>query len=361
MKITSAMIVTGQKIVTRRIERSRLPGTDLTNIKFGRVFSDHMFVMDHVEGEWRDPRIEPFADLEMSPASSVLHYGQSIFEGLKAYRMDDGGIGIFRPQENIARMNRSARRMCMPELPADLFLDALLDLVRVDSDWLPEGNDSALYIRPFMIAADEYIGIKPSDSYKFMIFTCPVRGYYNEPVRVQVELEYSRAFPGGTGYAKCAGNYAAALYPAKQAQDRGIHQLIWTDAIDHKYIEESGTMNVFFRIDDTLLTPEAGNTVLEGITRDSIIQLAQKEGVPLEIRRVAVEEVVDAARSGRLKEAFGAGTAATIAHIQSIQVGEEVFTLPPVEKREVANTLGDKLDAIRRGKAKDGFGWMVRV
>jgi branched-chain amino acid aminotransferase len=361
MKSNSPMVITGQKIVTRQAERSRLPETDLSNIKFGRVFSDHMFVMDHEGGEWRSPRIEPFADLEMSPASSVLHYGQSIFEGLKAYRSSKGGINLFRPLANVQRMNRSAVRMCMPQLPEDVFMDALAELVRLDQDWLPEGDDSSLYIRPFMIAADEYIGIKPSDSYKFMIFTCPVRGYYSEPVRVKIELEYSRAFPGGTGFAKCAGNYASALYPAKRAQDTGIHQLIWTDAMEHKYIEESGTMNVFFRIDGVLKTPEAGNTVLEGITRDSIIQLANKQGISLEIGQVSVQEVVDAARSGRLQEAFGAGTAATIAHIHSIEIENETFTLPPIETREVANELGGMLDDIRRGKVKDEFGWVVNV
>jgi len=249
----------------------------------------------------------------------------------------------------------------MPELPEDLFLDALIELVRLDRNWIPEGEDSALYIRPFMIAADEYIGIKPSDTYRFMIFTCPVRGYYSEPVRVRIEMEYSRAFPGGTGYAKCAGNYAAALYPTKLAQEKGIHQQIWTDAIEHKYIEESGTMNVFFLIDGKLLTPEAGNTVLEGITRDSIIQLAQREGVPMEIRKVSVDEVVEAARKGTLQEAFGAGTAATIAHIRSIEVNDETFTLPAVEDRKISNLLGSKLDEIRRGKAEDDLDWMVKV
>ncbi len=355
------MIITGQKIATRRTENSRLSGTDLTNIKFGRVFSDHMFVMDYADGEWNSPRIEPFADMPMSPASSVLHYGQSIFEGLKAYRSVNGEINLFRPQANLARMNRSAVRMCMPQLSEEMFMDALTELVRLDSDWLPEGEDSALYIRPFMIAADNYIGIKPSDTYRFMIFTCPVRGYYSEPVRVRIEMEYSRAFPGGTGFAKCAGNYGAALYPTKLAQDKGIHQQIWTDAMEHKYIEESGTMNVFFRIDGKMMTPEAGNTVLEGITRDSIIKLAEKEGMPVRIGKVSVAEVAEAARSGRLQEAFGAGTAATIAHVHSIEIENEVFTLPPLEQREAANRLGNLLDDIRRGKAKDEFGWMVPV
>ncbi len=355
------MIISGQKIVTQRTERSRLSGTDLTNIKFGRVFSDHMFVMDYADGDWGSPRIEPFGDITMSPASSVLHYGQSIFEGLKAYRSEDGGINIFRPQANARRMNRSAQRMCMPTVPEELFMDAMIELIRLDRDWIPEGEDSALYIRPFMIAADDYIGIKPSDTYRFMIFTCPVRGYYSEPVRVRIEMEYSRAFPGGTGFAKCAGNYAAALYPTKLAQEKGIHQQIWTDAVEHKYIEESGTMNVFFMIDGTLRTPDAGNTVLEGITRDSMIQLAKKEGVPIKVGKVAVEEVVDAARKGTLQEAFGAGTAATIAHIQSIEVNNDVFQLPPVDQRKVSNHLAALLDDIRRGKVKDEFGWLVRA
>lgn len=355
------MIITGQKIATRRVEKSRLPGTDLSNIKFGRVFSDHMFVLDYVDGEWRSPRIEPFADLEISPASLVLHYGQSIFEGLKAYRTAEGGISLFRPQMNLKRLNRSAERMCMPQLPEEIFMEALTELVRLDRDWMPEGEDSALYIRPFMIASDEYIGIKPSDTYKFMIFTCPVRGYYSEPVRVRIEMEFSRAFPGGTGYVKCAGNYAAALYPTKLAQETGIHQQIWTDAMEHKYIEESGTMNVFFLIDGKLITPEAGVTVLEGITRDSIIQLARKEGVPLEIRKVSVAEVVEGARSGRLTEAFGAGTAATIAHIQTLEVNNETFTLPPIAERKVSEHLGGLLDDIRRGRVKDELGWLVTV
>ncbi len=355
------MIVTGQKIATRRVETSRLRDTDLSNIKFGRVFSDHMFVMDHVDGQWTSPRIEPFADLEMSPASLVLHYGQSIFEGLKAYRTDDGSISIFRPQMNVQRMNRSAERMCMPQVPEDLFMEALTELIRLDRNWMPEGEDSALYIRPFMIASDEYIGIKPSDTYKFMIFTCPVRGYYSEPVRVRIEMEYSRAFPGGTGYVKCAGNYAAALYPTKRAQEHGIHQQIWTDAMEHKYIEESGTMNVFFVIDGRLITPEAGVTVLEGITRDSIIELARREGVPLEVRKVSVQEVVEGARNGKLTDAFGAGTAATIAHIRSIEVDNETYTLPPIEERKISAHLGGLLDDIRRGRVKDELGWLVNV
>ncbi len=355
------MFTTGQKIAIQRTTESRLPSTDLDNIKFGRVFSDHMFVMDHAEGEWQKPRIVPFANLSLSPAAAVLHYGQSIFEGLKAYRRSDGSVALFRPQANIARMNRSAHRMCMPAIPEDLFLEALIELVQQDASWIPEGEDAALYIRPFLFAGDEYIGIRPSDTYRFMIFTCPVRGYYAEPVRVKIEMEYSRAFPGGTGNTKCAGNYAAALYPAKLAQDEGIHQLVWTDALEHKYIEESGTMNIFFRIGDVLLTPKTSGTILEGVTRDSILRIAKDQGMQVEERLVTVEEVVDAARNGTLQEAFGAGTAATVAHIASIVYGDEEFMLPAVEQRTTASGIAQELDAIRRGHAPDPYGWMVPV
>jgi len=355
------MFTTGQKIAIQRTTESRLPSTDLANIKFGRVFSDHMFVMDYADGAWAKPRIVPYANLSISPAAAVLHYGQSIFEGLKAYRRADGSVALFRPQANIARMNRSAHRMCMPAIPEDLFLEALIELVQQDASWIPEGEDAALYIRPFLFAGDEYIGIRPSDTYRFMIFTCPVRGYYAEPVRVKIEMEFSRAFPGGTGNTKCAGNYAAALYPAKIAQDQGIHQLVWTDALEHKYIEESGTMNIFFQIDDVLLTPGTSGTILEGVTRDSILQIARDQGMLVEERLVTVEEVVSAARNGSLKEAFGAGTAATVAHIASIAYGEEVFTLPSLDKRATANSIAQRLDDIRRGHAADPHGWMVPV
>ena len=355
------MITTGQKIAIHRTERSRLPGTDLAHVKFGRVFSDHMFVMEFQDGRWQDARITPFADLVMSPAALVLHYSQTIFEGLKAYRTPEGGVNLFRPQANIARMNHSAHRMCMPQLPEELFLEALVELVRLDRDWLPTDKEGSLYIRPFMFASDEYIGVRPSDSYRFIIFTCPVRAYYNEPVRVKVETNFSRAFPGGTGEAKCGGNYAGALYPAKLGMDGGFHQLLWTDGLTHKYFEESGTMNVFFNVDGTLITPGLDGTILHGITRDSIIRIAKDEGIRVEERQVSVEEIEVAARNGRLRSAFGAGTAATIAHIQSIAFGDALYELPDVSTRELANRIGKKLDDIRRGRIADPYGWVVPV
>jgi len=355
------MITTGQKIAIEETKRSRLAETDLANIKFGRVFSDHMFVMDYVDGAWHKPHIQAFADLQMSPACLVLHYAQTIFEGMKAYRTAEGQVNLFRPQANIARMNKSAHRMCMPAIPEELFLDALVELVKLDRNWIPEGDEAALYIRPFMFASDEYIGVKPSDGYRFIIFTCPVRGYYNEPVRVKIETHYSRAFPGGTGEAKCGGNYAGGLYPAKMGQDKGYHQLIWTDGLTHTHIEESGTMNVFFRIGDTLVTPETDGNILHGITRDSIIRIAEKEGIKLEVRPVTVEEVAQALRTGTMLEAFGAGTAATIAHIKSIAFEDEEFQLPLLENRTYSNLLGQRLDDIRRGRVEDSFDWLVPV
>jgi branched-chain amino acid aminotransferase len=355
------MISTMQKIAVQRVERSRLSETDLANVKFGRTFSDHMFVMEYTDGAWMQPSIVPFADLRMSPAALVLHYSQTIFEGLKAYRSADGGVNLFRPLDNIARMNLSADRMCMPRIPEDVFLEGLKELVALDRNWIPSDDEAALYIRPYMFASDEYIGVRPSDKYKFIIFTCPVRAYYNEPVRVKIETRYSRAFPGGTGEAKCGGNYAGGLYPARLGQDEGYHQLVWTDGLTHQYIEESGTMNVFFNIDGTLVTPELDGTILRGVTRDSIIRIAKDEGFAVQERKVSVTEVVEAARKGTLRSAFGAGTAATIAHIQTINWEGEDFELPALEDRTLANRIGAVLDGIRRGREADRHGWLVKA
>ncbi|MBZ0205453.1 MAG: branched-chain amino acid aminotransferase [Flavobacteriales bacterium] len=355
------MISTAPEMDIKRIERSRLPETDLENLKFGRVFTDHMFLMDHVDGAWQRPQIMPFGDLELSPATLVLHYAQTIFEGMKAYRNEKGEVALFRPQANIARMNRSANRMCMPELPEDVFLEGLKELVRMDGEWLPEGKDAALYIRPFMFASDEYIGVKPSDGYRFMIFMSPVRGYYQEPLRVRMELKYSRAFPGGTGEVKCGGNYAGGLYPSKMGQDAGYHQLLWTDAMEHKYIEESGTMNVFFIIDGVLTTPSLDGTILPGITRDSILALARGKGMRVEERKVTVDEVVTGIRSGKVSAAFGAGTAVTIAPIRVVGYKGEDLHLPELQADSEVLVIGKLLDDIRRGRVADTHGWVVRA
>lgn len=355
------MITTEPKIAVHPIEHSRLPQTDLANLKFGRVFTDHMFVMDYQNGAWERPRIVPFGDVELSPATLVLHYAQTIFEGMKAYRNEQGEVALFRADANIARMNRSAKRMCMPEIPEDLFLEGLKELVRMDAGWVPAGDDGALYIRPFMYAEDEYIGVKPSDGYRFAIFICPVRAYYQEPLKVRIELEYSRAFPGGTGEVKCGGNYAGGLFPSKLGQNDGYHQLLWTDAMEHKYIEESGTMNVFFILDGVLTTPSLDGTILPGITRDSILKIAREKGMPVEERKVSVAEVVEGARNGKLSAAFGAGTAATIAPIKVIGYKGEDLTLPDVDEASEVMKIGTMLDDIRRGRVADTHGWVVRA
>jgi branched-chain amino acid aminotransferase len=297
----------------------------------------------------------------MAPASSVIHYGQSIFEGLKAYKDKNGQTTVFRPTANSQRLNKSAERMCIPEVPEELFMSALTELLKLDEQWIPSKTGTALYIRPFVFAMDDYIGIKPSDTYRFMIITCPVGGYYSEPVKVKIETEYTRAAEGGTGFAKAAGNYAGSLYPARLAQKKGYHQLIWTDAKEHKYIEESGTMNIMFVIGDTLITPEIGSTILKGITRDSVLTIARDWGMKVEERKVTVAEVVAAAKDGLLKEAFGAGTAATIAHICLIHHDGTDYELPVVENREFSNKVLTTLDNIKAGKEEDKHNWLYTI
>jgi branched-chain amino acid aminotransferase len=329
--------------------------------KFGRIFSDHMFFADFSDGEWSDARIVPYKDLSLSPATSAIHYGQSIFEGMKAYKNEDGETLLFRPTDNIKRLNISAERMCMPDVPEDLFYDGLKQLLDIDKDWIPSAEDTSLYIRPFMFSTDNYIGVKPSDKYKFMIFTTPVGGYYTEPVKVKVETHYTRSASGGVGFAKAAGNYAASLYPAKLAQKEGYHQLVWTDAKEHKYIEESGTMNIMFVIGDKLITPATSDSILDGITRDSVLILARDWGYTVEERKVSVDEVVEAATSGNLKEAFGTGTAATIAQISIFNHKGIDYELPSIESREFSNRVSSYLQDIKRGKIEDSHGWIVKL
>lgn len=354
------MIAKTFDIKITRNENSNLADFDFDNILFGRQFSDHMFIVDYADGEWKDARVVPYGDLSMSPATSAIHYGQSIFEGMKAFKKD-GEVFLFRPTDNAKRLNKSAERMCMPTLPEELFMEGLRTLIDVDRGWVPETEGASLYIRPFMFATDAYIGVKPSDTYRFLIFTCPVGKYYSGDVKVKVETHYSRSMVGGTGFAKAAGNYAAALYPAKLAQEEGYHQLIWTDATEHKYIEESGTMNIVFQIGDTIVTPPASETILAGITKHSVITLAKDWGIKVEERQVSVDELVAAANAGELKEAFGAGTAATIANISTIHYDGVDYDLPPVAEREFSAKVLAELDSIKRGRTDDKFGWVLTL
>lgn len=349
-------------VKTTLTEQSRIGLVDWNNLPFGKVFSDHMLIMDYKNGAWQDAEIVPFGSLSMHPAMSAIHYGQSIFEGLKANRTESGEIAIFRADMNAHRFKESCARMCMPEFPEEMFIELVRKLVDIDSQWIPKQEGYSLYIRPYLFATDEYIGIKPSDTYRFMIFTCPVGAYYSEPVNVKIEEFYTRASEGGVGRAKTAGNYAASLYPARLAQQQGYHQLLWTDGKTHEFIEESGTMNVMFVIDGKLVTPsEDSDTILRGITKRSVVDVALSWGMEVEERRVTVQEVVDAHRSGRLTEAFGAGTAATIAHIAKIGYRGEDLILPPVEQRTFSLKVHKYLDELKAGKVPDIHGWLVKV
>jgi len=352
--MTDTITIDIQKIASSKIEQ-----VDFDNIQFGKVYSDHMFISQFRNGEWDNNHILPYGNISVSPATPAIHYGQSIFEGMKAYRSAEGEILLFRPLDNFKRLNISAERMCMPPLSEEVFMEGLRELVNLDSDWVPSKEGTSLYIRPYVFSADEYIGIRPSVDFDFMIITCPVGAYYSKPVRVKIETHYTRAAEGGTGYAKAGGNYGGSMYPAKLAQEQGYDQLIWTDAKEHKYIEESGTMNVMFMIDDTLITAPTGDTILNGITRDSVLTLARDWGVNVEERKVSVEEVIDAAKSGRLQEAFGAGTAATIANIATICYDGVDYDLP--ENREFSNKVLTTLDDIRTGRSEDRFGWVHRI
>ena len=341
-----------------RAETSKLDRVDFDNIQFGQVYSDHMFVADYDGHEWNQLRVVPYAAMSFSPALAALHYGQSIFEGIKAYKSAEGEAILFRADKNAERFNKSAVRMCMPEIPEEIFMNGIAELLKLDKDWIPARPGTALYIRPFMFASDEYIGVRPSETYTFCIFTGPVGGYYSQPVRVKIEQNFVRAAEGGVGFAKTAGNYAASLYPAQLAKQDGYDQLIWTDSKTHQYIEEAGTMNIMLVIDGVLVTPPTGTTILNGVTRDSILALARDWGMPVEERRIKVDEIIQAIKDGTLEEAFGAGTAATVAHIATIGHEGTDYELPPVAERKFSNKVLAALDDIKYGRKEGPQGWV---
>ncbi len=350
-----------QKININKVQESRLSQVDFDNIAFGKVFTDHMFMADYRNGEWGNLRIVPYGKMSVSPATPAIHYGQSIFEGMKAYLDQDGNALVFRPLDNWKRMNISAERMAMATIPEELFMEGLSTLIDLDRDWIPKTAGGSLYIRPFLFSADEYVGIKPSESFTFMIILCPVGAYYSTPVKVKIETHYTRAVGGGTGFAKAGGNYGGSIYPAKLAQAEGYHQLIWTDGKNHEFIEESGTMNVMFIIEDTLITPALSDSILAGITRDSVLNLARDWGMKVEERKISVKEVIAALEEGTVKEAFGVGTAATIAHIELIGYEGKNYTLPAVPQREFSNRVLTTMDGIKRGQQPDKFDWIVKM
>jgi len=356
------MDTTINNIQVTKTDKSRLSEVDFANLPFGKIFSDHMFEIDYADGKWGTPTIVPFKNLDLHPATSALHYGQAIFEGLKAYKNDKGEILVFRPDMNAKRFNESAARMCMAEIPEELFLEGLRTLLDLDREWIPTMDGQSLYIRPFMIATDDYVGIRPSEKYKFLIITSPVGAYYSEPVKVKIETYYTRAAEGGVGRAKAAGNYAASLYPAKKAAEDGFRQLIWTDAKTHTFIEEAGTMNVVFVINDTIITPdESKDTILKGITKRSVLEVAKDWGYKVEERAVKVSEVVEAIKNGTLQDAFGAGTAATIAPISHIGFEDTTYELPSIESREFSNKVKDYINQYKLGQVDDKFDWIMKV
>ncbi|HPI11916.1 MAG TPA: branched-chain amino acid aminotransferase [Catalimonadaceae bacterium] len=344
-----------------RVAQSRISQVDFDNLRFGAAFADHMFVIDYKNGQWGQGEIVPYGPWSFDPSMAALHYGQAIFEGLKAYKTPEGNVQIFRPQANFERFNESAKRMSMPVIPEEIFMGGLTQLIKLDENWVPSQKGSSLYIRPFMVSTDEFLGVRIAETYRFAIICSPVGQYYSEPLKVKVERTFSRVAEGGSGNAKAAGNYAAAMYPTKLAQDAGFHQLLWTDAATHSFIEESGTMNVMFLIDDTVVTPSVGGTILKGVTRNSVLALAKDRGMKVDERRVSVEEIVAAAKDGRLKEAFGAGTAATIAPIAVIHCDGVDYHLPSNENRTFAPSILKELTEIRTGESADRFGWMVQV
>ena len=344
-----------------KVKSSKISKVDFSDLGFCKYYTDHMFVCEYENNEWKNFRIIPFQDLNLSPACTTLHYGQTIFEGLKAYKNEKDEILIFRPDKNAKRFNSSAERMCMPSLPEKYFINSIEELLKIEKDWVPKGEENSLYIRPLMFAIDPYIGIKPADKYLFIIICGLAGGYYSEPVNVKIETEYTRAVKGGVGFAKTAANYAAALYPAVQAQKEGFHQLIWTDGKEHNFVEESGTMNLFFVIDNKLITPPLGDTVLDGVTRDSIISVCPELDIDIEIRKISVKEIIDALGNGSMTEAFGAGTAATIAPIKTIAFQSKKYNLPDNNKLSFSKKILDYLNNLKFGKIDDKFDWVNKL
>jgi len=344
-----------------KAKASRINQFDQNNIAFGTVFTDHMLIADCINGEWQTPEILPYGEISYNPALASLHYGQSIFEGMKAFKNENNEVLMFRPLENFKRFNISAERMCMAQVPEDIFIGGLEELLRLDSEWVPKGEDNSLYLRPFMFASDVYLGVRPSQNYRFMIIMSPAGKYYSTPPKVKVETEYIRAAPGGVGYAKCAGNYASSLYPSKLAQDQGYTQLLWTDALEHKYFEESGTMNVMFVKNNVLLTPNTSSTILKGITRDTLLQLAKSMGIETEERKVSVKEIIEGIQDGSVTEVFGVGTAVVVSPFAAIGFEGMDYVLPTITEQSYSSKLKNALNDLRTGKVTDTFGWVWKV
>ncbi len=354
------MIAAGNINITKA-ETSKLKDINLENIPFGKYFTDHMLEVDYEDGEWKNAEIKPYQPLLLDPSLAAIHYGQSIFEGIKAYKNADGEVSVFRPLDNYKRFNISAERMEMPQIPEDIFMDGMRMLIELDKNWIPQQEDHSLYIRPFMFSIDHMIGVRPSEKYKFMIILSPTGPYYNAPMRIYVEEHYVRAVPGGVGYAKAAGNYGGAMFATAQAKRKGYDQVLWTDAFEHKYVQECGTMNVFFIIGNTAITPDLKEgTILAGVTRNSTMVLLREMGFNVEERALSIDDVISAYKAGILYEVFGTGTAATISMIKELRYKDFVMEFD-VDSWKTAPLVKAQLNAIRYGQLPDNHGWMHRI
>ena len=346
-----------------RIEKSpisRLSKTDFNNLKFGEIFTDHMFICDYENGKWIDPRIVPYKPIEIEPSANVFHYGQAVFEGMKAYKDDFGKIWLFRPTENYKRISISSERLAMPELGENIFLSALNELLTLDCDWVKPGIGNSVYVRPFVFGSEHCIAASPSRKYKFMIILSPVKSYYDGSIKVLVAEKYSRAANGGVGYAKAAGNYGSQFYPTSLAQKEGYDQIIWTDSKNHKFLEEAGTMNIFVRIDDTIITAPTTDTILDGITRKSIIKIAEDNNIKVEVRPISIDEVIEAHTNKRLKEIFGSGTAVVVSEISGFGYKGKYYNLKNIES-SYATILKSIITKIQYNLIEDPYDWRSEV
>jgi branched-chain amino acid aminotransferase len=345
-------------IPVERTKSSRIADVDFKNLEFGNHLSDHMLIADYDKGQWNMPRVVPFGDIRVSPAMLSLHYGQSVFEGMKAFRTDSGDINIFRPHKHLARLNRSLDRMCMPQIPEDLFLSGLQTLISVDQRWVPDTEGATLYIRPLAFATESRLGVKVSDKYTFIIMTSPVGPYQSKPYRLKVEKHFVRTAEGGTGFAKCAGNYGGAFYPTQIARQEGFDQILWTDHKEHRYIDEVGMMNVMFVLGGKLITPKLTSAILEGVTRDSILTLAKDMAIfPVEERKISMDEIQEGFTNGTLTEAFGTGTAAVVAPIAVINIDGRDYEIPAAGPTSLQLQIKQKLNNMRMGHEPDPYGW----
>lgn len=345
-------------IAVERTTQSRISEVDFKHLEFGNHLADHMLVVDYEGGQWQNPKVVPFGDISVSPAMLSLHYGQSVFEGMKAFRTNSGDINIFRPQKHLARLNSSLERMVMPAVPEDLFLSGLQALIEVDQNWIPNSEDGTLYIRPLVFATEARLGVKVSDRYKLIIMCSPVGPYQSKPYRLKVENHFVRTAEGGTGYAKCAGNYGGAFYPTHIARQEGFDQILWTDHKEHKYIDEVGMMNVMFILGGKLVTPKLSSAILEGVTRDSILTIARDLALyPVEERRVSMDEIKEGFKKGTLTEAFGTGTAAVVAPIAVIHIDGVDYQIPAAGPTSFQLRVKEKLNNMRLGVEPDHYGW----